>query len=136
MYDKLIERLSKSFKRVPYIQTLSYVKENFHGEGWYVLELSDKGLNRRVEKTYYLMCIEEILYDENYHDKELFMFYRKLVDLEITSNLEVYNFAKLRTHSIKVSELQYMCWKFKKLDSKSLHMLKQLTNGRELCIKN
>lgn len=136
MYDKLIERLSKSFKRVPYIQTLSYVKENFHGEGWYVLELSDKGLNRRVEKTYYLMCIEEILYDENYHDKELFMFYRKLVDLEITSNLEVYNFAKLRTHSIKISELQYMCWKFKKLDSKSLYMLKQLTNGRELCIKN
>lgn len=127
MREKLIAHISNSFKNKPYLTSLDQARKAFTGKGWYVFEVARKN----GEMNYYLYHIksacdhtnsswgEEIQFE---YDKYLDVVWRKCFETHIYS----------RIFHLFQCDLRHNDTRFKRLDSKSLYIFKQMLRNKEI----
>lgn len=127
MYQELIARLSNSFKNKPYLTSLKQARKIFTGKGWYVFELTRKN----GEMGYYLYHIKSAC-DSTYSrwGEEIQLEYDKYLDVVWRQHLETHIYSRI--FHLYQCDLRHRDSKFKRLDSKSLYILKQMFKDEEI----
>lgn len=127
MYQELIERISNSFRNKPYLTSLDQARKAFTGKGWYVFEITRKN----GEMGYHLYHIKSACNHTNSEWGEEIQFeYDKYFDIVHRQRLETHIYSRI--FHLYQCDLRHRDTKFKRLDSKSLYILKQMFKSEEI----